>query len=64
LWRMDACKAEKEYAPGKRNDGRRYQDEHTGPIMSWEDFEKFEWPDIDSPQATASLEWWQENLRA
>ncbi len=45
-----------------RRSGRQFQDEHTGPIMSWEDFEKFEWPDVDNPQATESLEWWQENL--
>ncbi len=42
--------------------GRHYQDEHSGPIMSWEDFEKFPWPDPAAPEATAQLEWYQENL--
>ena len=42
--------------------GRSYQDEHSGPIMSREDFERFEWPDPHVPQSTAELEWYQENL--
>jgi uroporphyrinogen decarboxylase len=46
----------------KREGGREFQNEHTGPIMSWEDFEKYEWPDPNSPQAAAELEWYQENL--
>ena len=45
-----------------RNGGRAYQDEHSGPIMSWEDFEKFEWPDFSGANATAELEWHQRNL--
>jgi uroporphyrinogen decarboxylase len=45
-----------------REDGRSYQDSHTGPIMSWEDFEKFQWPDPHAPELTASLDWYQENL--
>ncbi len=47
---------------GAEVNGRGFQDEHTGPIMSWEDFEKFDWPDPDAPQLTAELEWFQENL--
>ena len=35
-----------------RKNGRSYQDEHTGPIMSWDDFEKFQWPD---PNATVTF---------
>ena len=46
----------------KRSGGRTFQDEHTGPIANWEDFEKFEWPDPDNPEATKTLEWYQENL--
>jgi uroporphyrinogen decarboxylase len=42
--------------------GRTYQDEHTGPIMSWEDFERFAWPDPSAPGLTDDLEWYQENL--
>lgn len=42
--------------------GRRYQDEHTGPIMSWDDFERYPWPDPAAPELSAGLEWFQENL--
>jgi uroporphyrinogen decarboxylase len=30
--------------------------------MSWEDFEKYPWPDPHTPSATRELEWYQENL--
>ena len=46
----------------KRAGGRTYQDEHTGPIMSWEGFERYPWPDPNAPGATRDLEWYQENL--
>lgn len=46
----------------KRPGGRTFQDEHTGPIANWEDFEKFKWPDPNNPEATRTLEWYQENL--
>lgn len=46
----------------KRETGREFQDEQTGPIMSWEDFEKYPWPDPDAPHAAADLEWYQEHL--
>ena len=45
-----------------RENGRCYRDEHTGPIMSWEDFEKYPWPDPTAPELAAGLEWFQENL--
>jgi uroporphyrinogen decarboxylase len=45
-----------------RAGGRSYQDEHSGPIMSWEDFERFPWPDPHAPDAMRELEWFQENL--
>jgi uroporphyrinogen decarboxylase len=41
---------------------RGFQDEHSGPIMSWEDFEAYAWPDPTPPQATRDLEWFSENL--
>jgi len=46
-----------------RPDGRRFINEHRGPITNWEEFEKYPWPD---PQAasTRSLEWYEENLPA
>lgn len=46
----------------KRPGGRAYQDEHTGPIMSWEDFERYPWPDPHAPEATAELEWFEQHL--
>lgn len=45
-----------------RADGRSFVDEIHGPIMSWEDFEKYPWPDPNLPSATAELEWYQRNL--
>ena len=45
-----------------RGGGRAYQDEHTGPIMNWEDFEKYDWPDQHAAEATADLEWYERNL--
>lgn len=49
-------------APLKRAGGREFQDSHTGPIMSWADFERFEWPDVTPAHLAADLEWYQENL--
>ena len=46
----------------RRGGGREYQDEHTGPIMSWEDFERYPWPDPRAVSTTRELEWYQENL--
>ncbi|NQU76309.1 MAG: hypothetical protein HQ546_08370 [Planctomycetes bacterium] len=45
-----------------RQSGRNFQDEHTGPIMSWSDFEKYPWPDPEAAGATRELEWYQKNL--
>ena len=46
----------------KRAGGRFFQDEHTGPIMSWEDFERFPWPNPSAPAAARDLEWFSRNL--
>ena len=46
----------------KRADGRRYMDEHSGPITNWEQFETFPWPDPNAPLVTAELEWFERNL--
>ncbi len=45
-----------------RSGGRNYQDEHTGPITTWEELEQYEWPDPDHPEATRSIEWYNRNL--
>lgn len=40
---------------------RSWTDEHKGPINSWEDFEKYPWPD-PAKFTTYSLEWLSANL--
>ncbi len=56
-------KAVDDTAPEEQSKGQRFfQDENHGPIMSWEDFDKFQWPDPTVGDLTAELEWWQENL--
>jgi uroporphyrinogen decarboxylase len=45
----------------KRAGGREYIDEQKGPITTWEEFEKYPWPD-PGKAATRSLEWYQKNL--
>ena len=41
--------------------GRRYMDEHRGPIMSWADFESYPWPDVAAASDRA-LAWYERNL--
>jgi uroporphyrinogen decarboxylase len=45
----------------RREGGRSFTDEHEGPITSWEEFERYPWPDF-SRATTRSLEWYQRNL--
>lgn len=44
-----------------RDGGRRYMEEHAGPITTWAEFEAYPWPD---PKAisTRALEWYNANL--
>jgi len=44
-----------------RTGGRSYVDEHTGPLMSWEEFERYPWPQ-PSQWNSRSLEWLERNL--
>jgi uroporphyrinogen decarboxylase len=44
-----------------REGGRRFVDEHRGPITTWEEFERFPRPD-PAAASTRSLEWFEENL--
>jgi uroporphyrinogen decarboxylase len=44
-----------------RDGGRKYVDEHRGPITTWAEFEAFPWPDPEK-LTTRGLEWFQENL--
>ena len=46
----------------KRAAGRNYMEEHSGPITTWAEFEKYPWPDATKPEATAALDWYQKNL--
>ncbi|MCC6445380.1 MAG: hypothetical protein IT210_18210 [Armatimonadetes bacterium] len=48
-------------AEAQRKGGRSYIDEHSGPVTSWEEFEKYPWPD-PAKASTASLEWYTANL--
>ena len=48
-------------ASNRREGGRAFTDEHSGPITSWDQFESYPWPDFASA-GTRSLEWYQRNL--
>jgi uroporphyrinogen decarboxylase len=48
-------------AAAARAGGREFMDEHRGPIASWEEFERYPWPDY-SRALTRALEWYQDNL--
>ena len=45
----------------KREGGRKYIDEHTGPITNWTEFGHYPWPQIGAT-STRSLEWFEKNL--
>jgi len=57
VWRetIDDC------GPLPREGGRSFQDEHHGPIMSWEDFEKYPWPDPHRASDRLMV-WYEKNL--
>lgn len=44
-----------------RENGRSYIDEYRGPITSWEEFERYPWPDPEKC-STRDIEWYAENL--
>jgi len=46
-----------ETSRGKRN----WMEEHNGPIQSWEDFEKYPWPDVGNIDFS-SLEWMENHI--
>jgi uroporphyrinogen decarboxylase len=41
--------------------GRQYEDEHIGPITTWEQFDKYPWPDT-ADACAESLEWLEKHL--
>jgi len=42
--------------------GRAYMEEHAGPITTWEEFERYPWPNPLVPEAARELEWFSQNL--
>ena len=50
-------------APAEVSRGDRYFiNESRGPIATWEEFDKYPWPDPNAGDLTRELEWYQENL--
>jgi len=47
--------------PNQKRTVRGWTDEHKGPVNSWEDFEKYPWPN-SANYTTKSLEWLSANL--
>ena len=45
----------------KREEGRSFINEQAGPVTTWEEFERYPWPDPDKCPTT-SLEWYEKNL--
>lgn len=45
----------------RRHGGRQWMEEHCGPITSWEEFEKYPWPD-PAQFRTDTIEWYCRNL--
>ena len=45
----------------RRSGGRAYQDEHVGPITTWQEFEAYPWPD-PAQATTRALEWYEAHL--
>jgi uroporphyrinogen decarboxylase len=45
----------------QRSEGRRFINEHTGPITNWDDFEQYPWPQPKN-WFTRSLEWYEKHL--
>jgi uroporphyrinogen decarboxylase len=46
---------------GQRRDGRAWQEEHTGPIQGWKDFEAYPWPSMADLDLSGP-EWLERNL--
>lgn len=45
----------------QRSGGRRFINEHTGPITNWDEFESYPWPDPEN-WFPRSLEWYETHL--
>ena len=44
-----------------REAGRKFVNEHAGPVTTWEQFEKYPWPDVQAASSEA-LDWYEKNL--
>ena len=53
--------ATQDTAPLAHKGGRKYMDEHRGPIMTWEDFKRYSWPD-PAQVSDRSLAWYEQHL--
>jgi len=60
-WTYHRDVAEDTAVEGRRAAGREYMNEHRGPIASWNDFERYPWPD-PAKASTRALEWYERNL--
>jgi uroporphyrinogen decarboxylase len=49
------------HAAGQKRGERNWMNEHTGPVQSWEDFEKYPWPSISNVDFS-NFEWLNKNL--
>ena len=60
-WQFDQLTTDDTAALARRG-GRRYTNEHTGPLATWAGFDAYPWPDPSTPSATRDLEWYEKNL--
>jgi uroporphyrinogen decarboxylase len=59
-WTWNETRVE-DTAANRREGGRAFTDEHRGPVATWEEFERYPWPDFGNA-GTRSLEWYTRNL--
>lgn len=59
-WPLHYDKAQ-DTAPLTRASGRNFVNMHRGPITTWEEFERYPWPD-PTQASTAGLDWFEEHL--
>jgi uroporphyrinogen decarboxylase len=58
---MSLAAADTAGAPATRRAERTWQEEHTGPIQDWKDFEAYPWPKVADLDLSI-LEWLEKNL--
>lgn len=55
------CKTVEDTACLPRKGGRIFVDEHRGPVTSWEEFERYRWPEVDHC-SRQGLDWYAAHL--